>query len=107
MLPGVIATTSSDSLPLMDFGEALKALKDGRRVARTGWPEATWLVLVPGSNIVVDENRPLGRAAPHLVGGPVAYRPHIDKMREGEGMEPWIPTHGALLAEDWEVRFWG
>lgn len=87
----------------MDFGDALRALKDGKRVARRWWGNPTWLVLVPGSNITVEADRPLGRAAPYLVGGPVAYRPHIDKMREGEGMEPWIPTHEALLADDWEI----
>lgn len=91
----------------MDFGDALRALKAGKRVGRASWQETTWLVLVPGSNITVDADRPLGQAAPHLVGGPVAYRPHIDKMREGDGMEPWIPSQAALLAEDWEVRFWG
>lgn len=87
----------------MDFGDALRALKDGKRVARRGWPDTMWLILVPGSTILVDADRPLGRAAAHLVGGPVAYGAHIDKVREGEGMEPWVPTHGAVLAEDWRL----
>lgn len=88
----------------MDFGEALRALKDGKRVARRWWGNSVWLVLVPGSTIIVDADRPLGQAAPHLVGQRVEYQPHIDKVREGDGMEPWVPTHGALLADDWEVR---
>lgn len=90
----------------MDFGDALRALKDGKRVGRMSWPETSWLVLVPGSNITVDADRPLGKAAPHLVGGPISYRPHIDKVREGDGMEPWCPSQNALLADDWEVRLW-
>lgn len=79
-------------------------LKAGRAVARQGWPDDTWLVLVPGSNITVDAERPLGRALPELVGGPMNYRSHIDKVRAGAGMEPWVPTHEALLAEDWLIH---
>lgn len=90
----------------MDFGGALQALKAGKRVGRVEWPDSTWLVLVPGSTIVVDGDRPLGQAAPHLVGHAVGYQPHIDKVRTDGAMEPWVPTHTALLAGDWEIRFW-
>lgn len=63
----------------MDFGEALAALKAGKRVTRSGWNGAgQWLVLVPGSTITVDAERPLGKAAPELVGQAVSYSPHID-----------------------------
>lgn len=91
----------------MDIGGALAALKEGKRVARRSWPETTWLVLVPGSTITVAADRPLGVAAPHLVGQSTTYRPHVDKMRAGHGLEPWTPSQDALLADDWEVRFWG
>lgn len=87
----------------MDFGDALRALRDGKRVARLGWPDAMWLVLIPGSTFMVTADRPLGQGAPHLVGARATYQPHIDKMRP-EGLGPWAPTHAALLATDWEVR---
>ena len=37
----------------MDFGEAIKALKEGKRVARTGWNgKGMFLYLINGSEIV-------------------------------------------------------
>lgn len=88
----------------MDFGDALRALKDGHSVARSGWGWGVCLVLVPGSTVTVDADRPLGKAKPRLVGEPMEYQPHIDKLRNNSRMEPWTPTHEALLATDW-VRY--
>ena len=88
----------------MDFGFALGALKDGQRVTRTGWNGVgMWLVLVPGSTITVEAGRPLGDAAPELVGQTVEYLPHID-MKTAQGpVVPWLASQTDLLAEDWEV----
>lgn len=62
-----------------DFGGALALLRDGKRVSRHGWNgKGMWLVLVPGSTITVTVGRPLGDAAPELVGSDVRYRDHID-----------------------------
>lgn len=85
----------------MTFGEALAALKSGQRVTRHDWPTGVWLVLVPGSTITVSEGRPLGDAAPELVGEQIQYQPHIDKMGYDGEIGPWYPTLAALLAEDW------
>ena len=86
----------------MDFGAALKALKDGKRVSRACWrAKGYWLVLVPGSKIVPKEGRPLGTAVPELVGTTVDYGPHIDKWRGHGRVETWSPSHDALLADDW------
>ena len=39
----------------MNFGQALEALKEGKRVARTGWNgKGMFLFLVAGSNFVVN-----------------------------------------------------
>jgi hypothetical protein len=86
----------------VNFGEALDLLQNGTRVARRNWADGMWLVLVPGSTITVAADRPLGQAAPDMVGQQVQYQPHIDKMT-ADGLVPWAPTHNALLAEDWYV----
>jgi Protein of unknown function (DUF2829) len=88
----------------MDFGEALTALKTGQRVTRTGWNgTGMWLVLVPGSTITVEAGRPLGNAAPELVGQQVAYAPHID-MKTAQGtVVPWLASQTDVLANDWAV----
>ena len=88
----------------MNFGDALIALRTSRRVTRAGWNGAgMWLVLVPGSTITVSAGRPLGDAAPELVGQSVDYRPHIDIMTVQGSVVPWIASQSDLLAEDWTV----
>lgn len=86
----------------MDFGAALQALRDGERVARDGWNgKGMWLVLVPGSTITVEAGRPVGDAAPDLIGQQVEYRPHIDMYTADGQLVPWHATQSDLLADDW------
>jgi len=87
-----------------DFSLALKLLRDGRRVSRSGWHgKGMWLVLVPGSAITVSKGRPLGDAAPELVGRAVSYLPHIDLFTPGGEVVPWAPSQSDILAFDWHV----
>lgn len=85
-----------------DFGTALTALRAGERVGRQGWNgKGMFLVLVPGSDITVSSGRPLGDAAPELVGRTVAYRPHIDMKTVDNEIVPWVASQSDLLADDW------
>jgi hypothetical protein len=53
----------------MDFPAALTMIKAGRRLARAEWGgHGMWVFRVPGSSIAVQAGRPLGDAAPELVG---------------------------------------
>jgi hypothetical protein len=86
----------------MNFGDALTHLKNGQRVTRAGWNgRGMWLVLVPGSTFTVQEGRPLGQAAPELVGRTVEYRPHIDMKTVDGQIVPWIASQSDMLADDW------
>lgn len=88
----------------LDFGDALERLKAGDRVTRAGWNvKGMWLVLVPGSTITVTAGRPLGDAAPELVGQAVQYRPHIDMKTVDDEIVPWVASQTDILAEDWEI----
>lgn len=90
--------------PLVDFGEAIAALKQGRRVARTGWNgKGMFLVLVPGSsNLTVDEGRPLALAGVP-VGTKFNYLPHIDMWTAQGDFVPWLSSQTDMLAEDWLI----
>lgn len=83
----------------MDFGKALSAIKEGRRVARQGWNgKGMFLFLVAGSNFVVNREPLLSIMGE---GTMVTYRPHID-MKDAEGkVVPWLASQTDLLAEDW------
>ncbi len=83
----------------MDFGKALQALKEGKRVAREGWNgKGMFLFLVAGSNFVVNREPLLSIMGE---GTMVTYRPHID-MKDAEGkVVPWLASQTDMLAEDW------
>lgn len=86
----------------MDFGEALKALKAGKKVQREGWNgKGMWLYLVPGSTFEVSEGRPLAAHIP--VGTQVEYHAHID-MKTAQGYHvPWLASQADILADDWAI----
>lgn len=88
----------------MDFSAALTHLKAGARLTRDGWNGAgMWVFLVPGSTITVAADRPLGQAAPELVGQTVTYRPHIDMKTADGQIVPWLAAQSDLLADDWLI----
>lgn len=87
-----------------DFGKAVDYLKEGKRVARSGWNgKGMYLFLVPGSTFEVQADRPMGVACPELVGQRVSYLPHID-MKTAQGtVVPWLASQSDVLSEDWEL----
>ena len=86
----------------MDFGQAIQALKDGKKVCRSGWNgKGMFLVLVPGSKVIVAEGRPLAKVFP--VGTEVEYQPHIDMKTAQNTVVPWLASQSDVLAEDWLV----
>lgn len=87
-------------MPVTNFGWALEKLKEGCRVAREGW-NGMWLVLVPGSKIVVGEGRPLAKV--FTVGQEVEYLPHIDMTTVDGRVVPWLASQTDMLSEDWFV----
>ena len=85
----------------MNFGQAIEALKECKRVARAGWNgKGMFLFLVSGSNSVVNREPLLSIMGE---GTMVTYRPHID-MKDAEGkVVPWLASQTDMLAEDWQI----
>lgn len=83
----------------MDFGAALRVLKEGGKVSRVGWNgKGMYIYLVPGSSFEVNR-APLLGILPK--GSVVSYRRHID-MRTADGeFVPWVASQSDLLMEDW------
>jgi len=69
---------------MMDFGNALRALKNGNRVCRTGWNgKGMWLGY-------------MARRDPMTL--PYLY------MSTAQGdLVPWLASQTDILAEDWEI----
>ena len=84
----------------MTFGEALRLLKEGKRVRRKNWNgEGAFLFLVPGSTFEVNRPPLLGI---YPEGTEIQYHAHID-MKTAQGyVIPWLASQADLLEEDWE-----
>lgn len=93
----------------MGFERALRALKEGRRVRRTGWNgKGMWLQVADGVR-----NRLLGPVDMVSPGMPMPeplifeYPPHIVMKTATNELVPWLASVTDLMAEDWElVEFW-
>lgn len=70
----------------MDFGCALLCLKQGKRVARTGWN---------GKNMWVALQKPDQHSKMSL--------PYIYMYTADQKLVPWLASQTDILAEDWEV----
>ena len=85
----------------MDFSEVLKHLKQGKAAFRSAWGlSGTFIVVVPGSQIEVEEGRPLAEVL--NTGVTIEYGSHIDMVTSGK-VSPWTPRHEDLFADDWMV----
>lgn len=92
----------------MDFGDAIRELKAGAKVARSGWNgKGMWLSLTPGTKAVPAANiwSPNNRAyAESLPGQVVEVLPAITmKTATGEILMGWLASQTDMLAEDWDV----
>lgn len=86
----------------MNFGDALAAIKEGKKVARKGWNgKNMFLFFTPGSQITVSAGRPL--AAAFLVDSIVDYQPHVDMKTAQGSIVPWLCSQTDMLAEDWVI----
>lgn len=86
----------------MNFGEAIEALKEGNKVARSGWNgKGMWLILVPGT---IDINFVDGSAYFKAGLNQGTINPHIDmKTATGEMQPGWLASQTDMLANDWCV----
>lgn len=85
----------------MDFADALKQIKAGHRVRRSGWNgKGMFIFLVPGSVFKVNREPLLSILGE---GTTVTYHGHIDMMTAQGYVVPWLASQADLLDEDWEV----
>lgn len=68
----------------MNFGEAIQAMKDGKRVRRKGWENDIWITV----NYIA------------------SCQTYISLGRDYsfDGHKTWIPRPEDMLADDWEIK---
>ena len=95
----------------MDFGDAIRALKQDKRVARRGWNgKGMWLSLsgkpgevrwVSHADFWSEQNAAYAAQQP---GGTAPVLPCITmKTADGAILMGWLASQSDMLAEDWAV----
>jgi hypothetical protein len=87
----------------MDFGDAIRALKDGKKVSRAGWNgKGMWLCFMPG--MVLDEGIVNGRTRKFVPTGPLVVGGYIVMWTaQGVWQPGWLASQADILADDWGV----
>jgi len=93
----------------MNFGEALEALKSGKKISRSGWNgKNMWLVLMPELQLPAFNSQQPGakvndRTAKHIgENTPLDCRPYIVMWTAQQQWQPgWLASQADMLAEDW------
>lgn len=84
---------------MMTFGDAIKAVKQGKKVARKGWNgKGMFVYYVPPA--IYDTQTD---AAKEEFGKYVTYEAYLAIKTVKETVSTWVPSVGDCLAEDWEV----
>lgn len=90
----------------MDFGQAILAMKDGEKVARSGWNgKGMWIAITKGSSIPKELARS-GAVLKLAEEGQetITIGDHIDmKSADGSVICGWLASQTDMLAEDWSI----
>lgn len=91
---------------MFGIGQAVKEMKNGEKVARSGWNgKGMWLSLTPGNVISHDKfwsphNRDFAYNQPK---SEAEVLPYVTMKTADNKIVPWLCSQTDLLAEDWEV----
>lgn len=85
----------------MDFGNAIRALKFGKRVARAGWNgKGQFVYMVPPASYPVQT----GAAKAHFgEGSLVPYNAYLALKTADERVSTWVPSVTDCLSDDWQI----
>jgi hypothetical protein len=90
----------------MDFGRALDGLREGLKVARSGWNgKNMWICLSPGARDLPAERfwATPNREFAEQNGGKATVLPYITMKTADNCIVPWLASQTDILATDWEV----
>jgi hypothetical protein len=102
---------STYSFPLqMKFGDALEALKQGKKLQRAGWNgKGMWIVLMPELYLppASSESNPrVNERTAKYIGqdAPLDSQPYLAMWTAAKQWQPgWLASQADMLAEDWQI----
>lgn len=87
----------------LSFGHAVQALKEGRKVARSGWNgKDMFLYYVPANKYPADRNKN-GTMVGLFDDDLVPYGAYIAMKTAQNNVVPWLASQTDVLADDWTI----
>jgi len=84
---------------MLNFGQAIEALKEGKKLARYGWNgKGMFLYHVPANSYPAQTE-----AAKAAFGDVVPYQAYIAMKTTQNTVVPWLASQSDVLAEDWAI----
>lgn len=94
----------------LNFGEAVEALKQGKRVAREGWNGKEMFVFMQVPAVIPPDIIPKMQSLPQTVKdafglreAPISYSNQLALVKPDNSINGWAPSTADALAEDWMV----
>lgn len=88
----------------MNFGQALEALKAGKKVTRSGWNgKGMWITYQKAypDGIAINANTAEATGIPQ--GTVCKFLPYLMMKTVDNAFVPWLASQTDILAEDWSV----
>ena len=88
----------------MNFGQAIEALKAGKKVAREGWNgKGMWIALMPA--LYLDKDIINGRTRKHIGNDKdLDSQPYLVMWTATKQWQPgWLASQADMLSEDWSI----
>ena len=92
-----------EQLEDLNLGQALYAIKDGKKVARDGWNgKGMFIYLVPAASYPIQRN--INNTLSGIFPDDMApYQSYIAMKTAQNLVTPWAPTQSDVLDEDWYI----
>ena len=85
-----------------DFSEALRAVKTGIKIARSGWNgKNMYITYKPGYPDGIACNKATAEAHGIEEGTTIVYLPYLEMKTADNKLVPWLASQTDILANDW------
>ena len=88
----------------MNFGNAIEAAKQGKKITRRGWNgKGMWVIYRSGypNGILCNKNTADAVGIPE--GTLFKVRPYLQMKCADDTFQMWLASQSDILAEDWEI----
>jgi len=107
---GVVNNSSELQKAPINFGHAIRAMREGKRVAREGWNGKGLFVFMQIPSEITEEIIPKMQSLPQSVkdefarrGGNISYSNQMAIVNPNNSINGWVPSSSDIYAEDWVI----